>query len=155
MRATRASLLARAGSAAAVAILAGGGVVATATAAGASTGHHPHALKPTTLSIRNKLIAIHHGRHHADHVTGVLRSHRHGVGGESVTLDSRTGKHRRWTVVATDTTATTATPGNPVGSVSFTVQPTTRTQYKLVFAGGKATGYRGSHSNVISLNKTS
>jgi len=146
-------LLARVGSAAAVAVLAGGGVVATATAAGASTGHHPTALKATTLSIRNKLIAIKHGRHHADHVTGVLRSRRHGLGGEMVTLDSRTGKHRRWTMVATSTTASTASSAGPVGSVSFNVRPTTRTQYKLVFATAKP--YRGSHSNVITLNRVS
>lgn len=151
MRAIRASLLARAGSAAAVAIMAGGSVIATTTAADAAT--HGHALKPTTLSIKNKVIAIQHHRHHADHVTGVLRSRRKGVNGESVTLDSRTGKHRRWTMVATGTTAT-GTDGI-AGEVSFTVRPTTRTQYKLVFAGGKSTGYRGSHSNVITLNKAS
>jgi hypothetical protein len=133
-------LLARAGSAAAVAILAGGGVVATATAAGAATGHHPHALQPTTLSIKNKAIA--HGKHHADAVTGVLRSHRKGVAGETITLDSRTGKKPRWTAVTTGTTGTD-------GSVTFTVAPTARTQYKLVF-GGDST-YRKSHSNVITL----
>ena len=139
MRATRASLLARAGSAAAVAVLAGGGVVATAAAADAATHHH--SLQPTTLSIRNKPIA--HARHHADMVTGVLRtSHRKDVAGETITLDSRAGHHRRWTVVGTATTGTN-------GSVSFTVAPTVRTEYKLVFAGDST--YRKSHSNVISL----
>src|SRR5215472_3172658 len=81
MRATRASLLARAGSAAAVAVLAGGGVVATATAADAAS--HGHALHATTLSIKNKAIA--HNHHHADAVTGVLRSRRKPVAGETVT----------------------------------------------------------------------
>jgi hypothetical protein len=75
MRATRASLLARAGSAAAVAVLAGGSVIVTARAAGAATGHHK--LQPTTLSIKNTPIA--HGKHHADAVSGVLRSHRKDV----------------------------------------------------------------------------
>ena len=143
MRATRASLLARAGSAAAVAVLAGGGVVATATAAGAATHHHPHALARTTLSIRNKLIA--HGHHKAEAVTGVLRSsHRKGVAGETITLDSRT-PHHKWAVAGTGMTGTG-------GSVTITVTaPTRTTQYQLVFAGGKATGYRGSHSNVITV----
>ncbi|HKD90129.1 MAG TPA: hypothetical protein VKB62_16485 [Streptosporangiaceae bacterium] len=138
MRATRASLLARVGSAAAVAVLAGGGVIATTTAADAAS--HGHAKQPTTLSIKNKAIA--HNHHHADAVSGVLRSHRKAVAGESVTLDSRTGKKPRWAAVGTGTTGTD-------GSVSFTVAPTTRTQYKLVFAGDST--YRKSHSDVITL----
>jgi hypothetical protein len=131
-------LLARAGSAAAVAVLAGGGVMATATAASAAT-HHPK-LDGTTLSIKNKAIA--HGKHHADAVSGVLRDGHTGVAGETITLDSRTGHKPRWTAVTTGTTGTD-------GSVSFTVAPTAKTQYKLVF-GGDST-YRKSHSNVITL----
>ena len=138
MRATRASLLARAGSAAAVVIVAGGGVVATATAANAAS--HRHAKQPTTLSIKNKAIA--HNHHHADAVSGVLRSHRKDVAGESVTLDSRTGKKPRWAAVGTGTTGTD-------GSVSFTVAPSVRTQYKLVFGGDAK--FRKSHSGVITL----
>ena len=138
MRATRASLLARAGSAAAVAILAGGGVIATSTAADAAT--HSHALKPTTLSIKNKVIA--HAKHHADQLTGVLKSHHTDVAGETITLEGRIGKGK-W--VADPTTMTTGTDG----SVVFTVAPTVKTQYKLVF-GGDST-YRKSHSNTITL----
>ena len=139
MRAIRASLLTRVGSAAAVVVLATGGVMATATAASAAKGHHPK-LAPTTLSIKNKPIA--HGKHHADALTGVLRSHRKGVANETITLDSRTGKKPRWTVVTTGTTGAD-------GSVTFTVAPTARTQYKMVFAGDST--YRKSHSNVITL----
>jgi hypothetical protein len=138
MPALRASLLTRVGSAAAVAVLAGGGVVVTATAADAAS--HSHALKPTTLSIRNKAIA--HGKHHADALTGVLRSHRKGVGGETVTLDGRAGKKRRWVAIGTATTGSN-------GSVTFTVAPTVRSQFKIVFAGDST--YRKSHSNVITL----
>jgi hypothetical protein len=138
MRETRASLLARAGSAAAVAILASGGVLATSAAADAATHHH--ALQPTTLSIKNKAVA--HGKHHADAVTGVLKSHRKDVAGETVTLESRTGKKPRWVSAGTGTTGTD-------GSVTITVAPTTKTQYKLVF-GGDST-YRKSHSNTITL----
>jgi hypothetical protein len=138
MHATRTSLLTRVGSAAAVTILATGGAMATATAASAASGHAK--LQPTTLSIKNKPVA--HGKHHADAVTGVLRSHRKGVASETITLDSRTGKKPRWAVVTTSTTGTG-------GSVTFTVAPTARTQYKLVF-GGDST-YRKSHSNTITL----
>ena len=35
------------------------------------------------------------------------------------------------------------------GSVTFTVAPTARTQFKMVFAGDST--YRKSHSNVITL----
>jgi 5-hydroxyisourate hydrolase-like protein (transthyretin family) len=137
MRAMQASLLTRFGSAAAVAVLATGGVMATATAASAA-GHKP--LDATTLSIKNKAIA--HAKHHADAITGVLRDERTGVASETITLDSRTGKKPRWTVVTTGTTDST-------GSVTFTVAPTARTQYKLVFAGDST--FRKSHSNVITL----
>jgi hypothetical protein len=140
MRAIQASLRTRLGSAAAVAVLAAGGVMATATVASAA-GHPSHKpLDATTLSIKNKVIA--HHRHHADSITGVLRDERKGVPSEAITLDSRTGKKPRWTAVATGTTGAD-------GSVTFTVAPTTRTQFKLVF-GGDST-FRKSHSNVITL----
>ena len=140
MRAMRASLLTRFGSAAAVAVLATGGVMATATAASAAGSHHKP-LDATTLSIKNKLVVRHH--HHAEAITGVLRDEHTRVAGETITLDSRTGKKPRWTVVATGTT-------DANGSVTFTVAPTTRTQFKLVFAGDST--FRKSHSNVITLN---
>jgi hypothetical protein len=143
MRAMQASLRTRFGSAAAVAVLAAGGAMATATAASAAGHTHPKPLDATTLSIKNKVIAIQHHRHHADSITGVLRDERTGVAGETITLDSRTGKKRRWAVVGTGTTGAD-------GSVTFTVAPTTRTQFKLVF-GGDST-FRKSHSNVITLN---
>jgi len=138
MRAIRASLLTRVSSAAAVAVLATGGVMATATAASAAKGHPK--LAATTLSIKNKPIA--HAKHHADALTGVLSSHRKGVAGETITLDSRTGKKPRWAAVASGTTGAD-------GSVTFTVAPTAKTQYKMVFAGDST--YRKSHSNVITL----
>jgi hypothetical protein len=141
MRANRSSLLARLGSAGTVAMLATGGIAATATAATAATAGKPHAkIQDTRLSIKNKAIA--HGHHHADAITGVLTAHRKGVAGEAITLDARTGKKRRWAVVATGTTSTG-------GSVTFTVAPTARTQYKLVFAGDSS--FRNSHSYVITL----
>ena len=141
MRATRPSVLARVGSAAAVAVLAGGGVMATATAASAA-GHPKPKVDATTLSIKNKPIA--HSKHHASSITGVLRDEHTRLAGESVTLESRTGKKPRWVAGPSMTTGTD-------GSVSFTVAPTARTQYKLVFAGDTTNHYGDSHSNVITL----
>jgi hypothetical protein len=121
-----------------VAVLADGDVIATTTAADAATHHHK--LQPTTLSSKNKSIA--HGKHHSDALTGVLRSNRKGVAGEAVTLDGRAGKKRRWVAVETGTTGSS-------GSVTFSVAPTVKSQFKLVFAGDST--YRKSHSNVITL----
>jgi hypothetical protein len=141
MRSMRASLLTRFGSAAAVAVLATGGVMATATAASAAGHPKPKPkLDATTLSIKNKVIS--HGRHHADSITGVLRDEHTRVAGETITLDGRTGKHPRWMAIATGTTGAD-------GSVTFTVAPTVKSQFKLVFAGDSS--FRKSHSNVITL----
>jgi hypothetical protein len=141
MRAMQASLLTRFGSAAAVAVLATGGAMATATAASAA-GHPKPKLDATTLSIKNKVIA--HGKHHADAITGVLRDEHTRVANEKITLDSRTGKKRRWTAVGTGTTGAD-------GSVTITIAaPTTRTQFKLVFGGDSS--FRKSASNVITIN---
>ena len=113
MPAMPASLLTRFGSAATVAVLATGGVMATATAA--SAAGHPHAkVEATKLSIKNKAIA--HGRHRADAITGVLSARHKGVAGATITLDGRTGKHPRWMAIATGTT-------NASGSATFTVAP--------------------------------
>jgi hypothetical protein len=142
MRAVRASLLARAGSAVAVAVLTTGGVAAAAGAASAAAGHG-HAKLPTTLHISNKLVARNH--HHADALTGVLRSHRKAVAAETITLQDRAGAHRKWIVVGTGTTGA-------AGSVTFTIAPPAKkTQFEMVFAGHST--YRKSHSNVISLKK--
>ena len=139
----RASLLTRFGSAAAVAVLATGGAMATATVASAA-GHPKPApkLDATTLSIKNKAIA--HGRHHTERIIGVLRDEHTRVANEKITLDARAGKKRRWTAVTTGTTDAT-------GTVTITVAaPTRRTQFKLVFAGDSTFGK--SHSNVVTVN---
>lgn len=143
MRAVRALLLARVGPVAAMAVLAAGGVMAAAGAASAASDSHGHAKLATTLHISNKVVA--HNRHHSDVLTGVLRSHRKGVAGETVTLDSRAGVHRKWVVIATGTTGTD-------GSVTFTLTaPTKKTQFEMVFAGDST--YRKVRSNVITLKK--
>ncbi|SRR5712691_2800551 len=143
MRPTRASLLSRVGPAVTVAVLAAGGVLATAGAASAATDGHGHAKAATTLHISNKAVA--HNHHHADVLTGVLKSHRKAVAGETITLESRAGVHRKWAVVASGTTGTD-------GSVSFTITaPTKTTQFEMVFAGDST--FRKSHSNVITIKK--
>ncbi len=144
MRATRASLLSRVGPVIAAGVLAAGGMLAAAGAASAATpGSHGHAKLATTLHISNKAVARNH--HHADMLTGVLRSHRKGVASETVTLVSRAGAHRKWAAVSSGTTGAD-------GSVSFTVAaPAKTTQFEMVFAGD--TGHRKSHSNVITIKK--
>lgn len=138
MRANRSSLLTRIGSGGLIAILAAGGVMASATAASAAKGH-PR-LATTHLSVRNKVVA--RARHHADAISGVLSARHKGVAGETIKLESRTGKKPRWAVAGSATTAAN-------GAVTFTVAPAAKTQYKLVFAGD--TTHRKSASNVITL----
>jgi hypothetical protein len=142
MRAVRVSWPTRAGSATAVAVLAVGGLLATAGAASAAAGHG-HAKLPTTLRISNKPVA--HNHHHADAITGVLDSRRKPLAGENVTLEGRAGKHKKWVVVGTRTT-------DSKGTVTFTIGlPTKTAQAELVFAGDST--HRKSHSNVITLKK--
>lgn len=151
MNAIRMTKTTRALAALAVTALTAGGITAAATDAGATPAAKPvpaakpaHSQKPkldaTRLSIANKAIA--HGRHHADAITGVLRSDRAGLANERVTLEARSGARPRWTVVTTETTGTG-------GAVTFTVSPKVKTQFKLVFAG--TASYRKSGSNVITL----
>ena len=138
MRANRSSLLTRIGSGGLVAILTAGGAMASATAASAAKGH-PR-LAATHLSVRNKAVA--RARHHADAISGVLSARHKGVAGETIKLESRTGKKPRWAVAGSATTAAN-------GAVTFTVAPAAKTQYKLVFAGDAT--HRKSASNVITL----
>ena len=137
MRAIGVRLQTRAAAAIAAAALAAGGITAAATVVNAAPHPVPHA---TRLSISNKVIA--HSKHHVDAVTGVLSSHHKGVAHERVALEARMGIAPRWKVVAVGTTGTG-------GSVTFTVAPKVKTQFKLVFAGDAT--YRESHSNVITL----
>ena len=67
------------------------------------------------------------------------------VAGETVTLEGRAGKHKKWVVVGTSTT-------DSKGTVTFTIGlPAKTAQAELVFAGDST--YRKSHSNVITLKK--
>lgn len=137
MRSSRVSVLARFGSAAAVAGVAVAGALAPVTAASAAGTHHHKAA--TVLFVRAHFVR---GSHHkSDVINGLLRSRRHGLAGETIVLESRTA-HHKWGVASSAKT-------NAHGLVRFTVTPTARTFYKLVFAGDAT--HRASHSAVIVL----
>jgi hypothetical protein len=138
MRSTRVSMLARVGSATAIAGLAIAGALAPVTAASAATTHRLHKI-PTHLFVRDHAVP---GTHHkTDAIIGLLRTRGHGLPGKTVELFSRT-KGTKWAEVSSATTARH-------GLVKFTVTPATRTAYVLVFAGDVR--YRHSHSAVILL----
>lgn len=138
MRSTRVSALVRFGSAAAVAAVAMAGALAPVAAASAAGTHHTHKAA-THLFVRSH--AVRGSKHKSDVINGLLRSGRHGVAGATIVLESRTAK-TKFAVVASATT-------DAHGLVSFTVSPTTRTAYKLVFKGDAT--HRASHSAVIIL----
>ena len=141
----RASLLARFGSAAAIATLAVSGVVMGASAAYAG-GKPPAKADATFLHLNAKVVA--HAKHHTDTISGVLKADRKGVSGETVTLFTWSRKHKSFT-----STGLTATTGSD-GTFSFTIAAPTRTSsYEAKFAGDKTTTpqLRRSHSNTITI----
>jgi hypothetical protein len=138
MRSSRVSVLARFGSAAAVAGLALAGALAPATAANAATSHHAHKARTHLFILAHPVRGTHHK---SDVILGLLRSRGHGLAGESVTLESRTA-HTKFAVVGSATTG-------KHGLVRFTVTPVTRTAYVLVFKGDAT--HRRCHSAVIVL----
>lgn len=141
----RISPLTRTGSVAAAAALAAGGLLLSAGAAGAATSSH----KPpaaTFLHLNNKVVA--HAKHHTDTLSGVLKSHRKGVSGETVTLYTWSRSHKHF--MPTGVTATTGSGG----TFSLTIAAPARTSsYEAKFAGDKTTTpqLRKSHSNVITI----
>lgn len=125
----------------AAAVVAAACMTATAGVAAAAADHGTQPPTATFLHLNNKVVA--HAKHHTDTLTGTLTARRKGVSGETVTLESRTGKHRKWAAV------TTAVSGTG-GSLSFTIAaPATSTQYKVVFAGDATAHLRKSGSNII------
>jgi hypothetical protein len=130
-------LVARFGSAAAVAGLALAGALAPVSAASAATAQP--AKLPTHLFIRAHAVPKTHHKTFA--IIGLLRSHGHGLAGETVYLVSKVPH----TTPVVDGSATTG----PHGLVKFVVTPTQRTFYALVFKGTAI--YRRSHSAVIVL----
>lgn len=140
----RASMLARIGSAAAVAAIAAGSVLLSAGAAGAA-GKGPKT-EATFLHLNAKAVA--HAKHHTDTISGKLTADRKGVSGETVTLFVWSRSHKSF--VSTGLTATSATDG----TFSFTITAPKRTSsYEAKFAGDKTVTpqLRKSHSNTITI----
>ena len=144
MRSYRVSMLGRAGAATAVAGLAIAGALAPA-AANAAAASHVHKA-PTHLWVRQH--AVPKTGHKTHVILGWLRTRApgrhdraHGLAGATVYLDSHVA-HGKWAEV---TSASTSAHGK----VSFTVTPTARTAYVLVFKGDLT--HRRSHSAVIVL----
>ncbi|HXS64017.1 MAG TPA: hypothetical protein VN767_14280 [Streptosporangiaceae bacterium] len=143
----RASLAARMGSAAAITVLAAGGMLVTAGAASAAlSGKGPAKAEATHLHLNNKVIA--RAKHHTDTIAGTLSAHRKAVSGETVILFTWSRSHKSF--VSTGLTATTATDG----AFSFTISAPARTShYEAKFAGDTASTpqLRRSHSNTVTI----
>ncbi len=137
MRSLRVSMIAKFGSAAAVAGLALAGALAPVSAANAAPAHH-HRLS-SHLFVRDH--AVPKTGHKSDVIVGLLRSHGVNLRNRTVSLWSRTA-HTKFAMVSSAKTG-------KHGIVRFTVTPTTRTRYVLVFKGGPI--FKGSHSAVVVL----
>ena len=110
-------------------------IAASVTPALAATPAH------TSLSIRSVSSVITAGGH--DVISGVLLSNGHAVQGADVVLDARPAG-------ASSFTPRQHAQTGPRGRVAFTVTPSTRTTYKLVFAGTSA--YAPSHSGIVTVS---
>lgn len=130
-------MMAKFGSAAAVAGLAIAGALAPATAANAAPASH-HRIA-THLFVRDH--AVPKTGHKSDVIVGLLRSHRVALRNRTVSLWSKTAKAKFALVGSAKT--------GKHGVVDFTVTPTARTRYVLVFKGGPV--FHGSRSAVVVL----
>jgi hypothetical protein len=137
----RASLMVRAGSVATAAVIAAGGALATASAAGASTTHVRKV--PTQLSAVKHHAAIRH--HHFTVITGRLRSHHHPLRGKIVFLDRKVAPHK-WVKVRREVTSR-------FGAVAFAVNPKAEARYVLVFKGSP--NFQSSRSRVLVVRHVS
>ena len=130
----RASLMTRAGSVAAAAVIATTGAMATAGAASAST-HHARRLPTHLAALRTRAVPNEMGTFA---VAGRLTTFRHPLRGRVVFLDSIAGSSL--TEVGREHT-------NKFGVAAFTVDPTTTTRYVLIFEGTRH--LHSSHSRVV------
>ena len=131
----RASLLTRAGAAAATGAIAISGAMVTAGAANAATTHR----LPTHLAIAKRHAVEHH--QHITAIGGDLRSGRVALRDKVVFLDRRT-PGTRFTVVGHETT-------NRFGQVAFVVNPKVTARFVLVFKG--SANFRASRSQVVTV----
>jgi hypothetical protein len=138
----RASLMTRAGSVAAAAVIATTGAMATAGAAGASTHHgRHHARRLTTHLSVFKARAVAH-RRHVFVIAGRLTTHGHPLGDRSVFLDRIKGK----SLVKLRGECT-----NDAGVAAFVVDPKVTERLVLVFEGNRH--LHSSHSRVVVVRR--
>lgn len=131
----RASLMTRAGSVAAAAVIATTGAMATAGAADASAAHVKRL--PTHLSIAKRRAFEHH--HRVTVIFGRLSTVRNiGLPGRVVFLDRVAGHHL--VKVGRERTG-------EHGRVAFVVDPKASTRFVLVFEGSRV--FHSSHSRVV------
>jgi hypothetical protein len=130
----RASLLTRAGSVAAAAVIATTGAMATAGAASAST-HHARRLPTHLFAFRARAVAHHK---HMFTIAGRLSTFRFALPGRVVFLDSIAGN----SLVQMGHERT-----NHAGVAAFMVDPTMTTRYVLVFEGTRH--LHSSHSQIV------
>jgi hypothetical protein len=131
----RASLLTRAGSAAAIGALAITGAMATTGAADAATAHR----LPTHLAIAKRHAVEHHKR--ITVIGGVLRSHTVALKDKTVFIDRR-APGGKWAVIGHEQT-------NRFGQVAFVVNPKATAQFVLVYKG--SVNFLPSHSRVVTV----
>jgi hypothetical protein len=130
----RASLLTRAGSLAAAAVIATTGAMAASGVAGAAPAAHKR--HSTSLSIAKA--AVKHS--HFTVIAGQLTSGKRGLAGKLVYLDR---------VTAISLTPVKREHTIRGGFVLFVVSPAKTTRYELVFPG--TPGYHSSHSKVVTV----
>jgi hypothetical protein len=134
----RASLVTRAGSVVAAAVIATSGAMAVAGAADASTAHAPKRLA-THLSIAKARAVEHHK--HVTVIGGRLTSHNTALRGKLIFLD-RVGAKNKLVIVGREHT-------NRFGVVRFVVDPKATTHYALVFPGTR--NFHSSHSGIVTV----
>jgi hypothetical protein len=127
--------MARVGSVATAAVIATGGAMATASAAGATTTHK----LPTHLSIIKHRARVHH--HVVTVIGGRLTSDHHALRGKVVFLDRKVPGHK-WVQVRREVT-------NRHGAVAFVVSPKVEARFVLVFKGSP--NFQPSHSRVVTV----
>ncbi len=130
----RASLMARAGSVAAAAVIATTGAMAAASAADAST--HLARRLPTHLSVVKVRAVAHHRRTFV--IAGRLSTFGHGLRGRVVFLDRIAGRH----VVKVGRERT-----GRAGVAAFVVDPKVTARFVLVFEGTPR--LHSSHSRIV------
>jgi len=143
----RASLLTRAGSVAAAAVIATTGAMAVAGAANAST-HFRHRIPTHVSAAKDPVAGSSDTTLDARLTTGFRHLRNIPLGGRVVFLDSVKFKHHKIVLTEVAREVTSTTKGS-VGDVSFTVDPSSTTHYVWIFKGTHR--LHSSHSRVLTV----